>query len=539
MTTDCDRYGDTNLSDPIPNIGGWWTDWRYLASLVALGAIPLLWPPLPPLVDALGHLSRYHIETAIAGSPALQRYYSFDWKLIGNLGVDLLIVPLSAVIGVEAALKVIVLTIPVLTAAGLVLVSRAIHGRVTPFVAFALPLAYGFPFQFGFLNSCMATGLALLAFAAWISLGKRERKQLRAALFVVVGLLLWICHVVGWAELGIMVAAYEWSQARSRGQSWWTAAWTAVSSTIPLWPPIALMLVWRHGGAAGATAGWFNFSDKLTWLTDVFRDRWKNFDRASAALVTLVIVAGAVYRRVGFARDLGWVTLGLVLVFLALPFKLLGSDLADMRLAPLVFACGLLALKAPHNPRWGSAIAASALLFFLVRTAVVTFDFADNARGYREQLVALDYVPRGSRVLVFAATPCSDDWADGRVEHLGGMAIVRRDAFTNDQFALDGAQLLSIHYPAAGTFQKDPSQFIRTGACKSASEPIDERLIPVFPASAFDYVWLIGFPGADALRHPDLIRLWGRPNGALYRIVHARPAEGSPAERTSANPGQS
>ena len=495
---------------------------------MVLSAVPLLWPPLPPLVDALGHLSRYHIETAINVSPELRRYYTFEWRLIGNLGVDLLIVPLSALVGVEAALKLIVLTIPVLTAAGLVLVARAVHGRATPFVGFALPLAYGFPFQFGFLNSCLATGLALLAFAGWIALGQQGLGRWRTPLFVVIGLILWVCHVFGWAELGIMVAAYEWSQARAEGQSWWKAARVALRMTIPLWPPLALMILWRHDGAAGDTAGWFNFSEKLSWLTDVFHDRWKIFDQGSAALIAVIIVAGVALRRVGFARDLGWVTLGLALAFAMLPFKLLGSDLADMRLAPLLFALGLIALKAPRSARWSGAIAGCALAFFLVRTVSVTFNFADYARGYGRQLAALEYMPRGAKVLVFAATPCGDEWADGRLEHLGGMAIVRRDAFTNDQWALEGAQLLSIHYPAAGTFQKDPSQFIRTPACKTASERVDDTSIPDFPAAAFDYLWLIGFPGADRLRRPGLIRLWNRSDGALYRVTRNQPAKAVP-----------
>lgn len=427
--------------------------------------------------------------------------------------------------GLEAAFKLIVLTIPALTSAGLILVSRAVHGRVTPFVAFALPLAYGFPFQFGFLNSCLATGLALIAFAGWIELGKRGRQRSRGALFVMVGAFLWLCHVVGWAELGIMIAAYELSRARWRGQQWGSAAITAIRATVPLWPPIALMLIWRSSEAAGDTAGWFNLGDKLTWLTDVFRERWKYFDRGSAALISAVIIAGTALRRIGIARDLGWVSILLLLTFIVVPFTLLGSDLADMRLAPLVIGIALVALKTPNDSRLANAIAAGALLFFVARTAAVTFNFAVYARGYREQLVALDHVPYGARVLVFAATPCRDDWGDGRVEHLGGMAIVRRDAFTNDQFVLKGAQLLSIHHPAAGEFQHDPSQFIRTSACKTASEPIDDRSIPPYPSQAFDYMWVINFPGADRLRRPDLLRFWGRPDGALYRITSARPAD--------------
>ena len=517
------------MSAGRPSDHAWWHDWRYLTLLVLLGAVPLLWPPLPPLIDAPGHLSRYHIQTTIDHSQALQRYFSFDWKLIGNLGVDLLIVPLSALIGLEPALKLIVLMIPVLTALGLVLVSKATHRRVTPFVAFALPLAYAFPFQFGFLNSCLSTALALLAFAGWISLASTGHAKLRSAVFVPVGLLLWLCHVVGWAELGLMVAAHEWSRSLSRGDRWWQAVLRAVRETAPLWPPIALMLFWRSGGAAGDTTGWFVLANKLTWLTDVFRERWKVFDLGSMLLVTAVVVVGlALRRRIGFAKDLGWVILALTAAYLVVPYTLLGSDFADMRLMPLLLAVALLALREPPHPRLAGAVATIGLLFFLARTVVITVDFAGYARGYRNQLVALDYIPRGSRVLVVAAWPCRNEWASGRTEHLGGMAIVRRDAFTNDQWALSGAQLLSVHYPAAGFYQRDPSQFIPPWLCKGLDAPVGAQSFPKFPTSAFDYVWLISLQGADRFQRPDLIKTWSRSDGALYQVLKVDVSASSP-----------
>lgn len=285
------------------------------------------------------------------------------------------------------------------------------------------------------------------------------------------------------------------------------------------------MLVWRSDGVAGATTGWLNLSDKLMWLTDVFRERWKGFDRASAALITVVIVAGVVlHRRIGFASELGWVTLALLGAFLVVPYTLLGSGLPDMRLVPLVFAAAVVALGTPRNRCWASSVAAAALLFFLARTAVVTFEFVEYARGYRQQLVALNYIPKGARILVVAAWPCHNEWGDGRMEHLGGLAIVRRDAFTNDQWALSGAQLLSIHNEAAGAFQQDPSQFIPPSLCKGLREPIVAGAIPNFPTLAFDYVWLIDLPQADHIQRPDLIRVWSRSNGALYRVMHAIPA---------------
>src|SRR4051812_27720783 len=99
-------------------------DKRWALALLALAtAIPLLWPQIPPLVDLLGHMGRYHIETAIDHSPSLAAAYSFQWRLLGNLGVDLLIVPMAKLFGVELGTKLIVLAIPPLTAAGMLWVA--------------------------------------------------------------------------------------------------------------------------------------------------------------------------------------------------------------------------------------------------------------------------------------------------------------------------------------------------------------------------------------------------------------------------------
>src|SRR3954454_20595964 len=96
----------------------WWEHPALAVAAVLACAIPLLWPDIPPLVDLPGHMGRYHVQLEIGRSPWLGHFYDFRWALIGNLGLDLLVVPLSWLIGLEAAVKLIVVAIPVLTAAG-------------------------------------------------------------------------------------------------------------------------------------------------------------------------------------------------------------------------------------------------------------------------------------------------------------------------------------------------------------------------------------------------------------------------------------
>ena len=70
-----------------------------MALMVLLAFVPLLYPQIPPLVDIGGHMGRYKVAVDLAGSPILQQWFSFHWLPIGNLGVDLLVVPLAKLIG--------------------------------------------------------------------------------------------------------------------------------------------------------------------------------------------------------------------------------------------------------------------------------------------------------------------------------------------------------------------------------------------------------------------------------------------------------
>src|SRR5687768_14833354 len=102
----------------------WWEQSWFLAALVLLAMVPLLYPPIPPLVDLFGHMGRYRVQLDIDSSPWLSTYYGFHWAAIGNLGVDLLVMPLGRLIGLEPAVKLILLSIPPLTVAGFLWVAH-------------------------------------------------------------------------------------------------------------------------------------------------------------------------------------------------------------------------------------------------------------------------------------------------------------------------------------------------------------------------------------------------------------------------------
>ena len=510
---------------PAPKGGPrpWWESRPFVAAMILLAFVPLLYPPVPPLVDLLGHMGRYRVELDMAQSPDLQRYYSFQWQLIGNLGVDLLIVPLSKLVGLELAVKLIVMSIPPLTVAGFLWVAREVHNRLPPTVLFALPFAFGHPFQFGFVNFTLSMALAFLAFGLWLRLGRLGRTGLRAMLFVPISFLIFITHTFGWGSLGLLAFSAEAVRQHDRGIGWWRAGLRAAMHAAVMAGPLLLVLLWRSGVSQGMTSDWFNWAAKATWVVQALRDRWQLFDQAGLAVALVARVFAAVNPRLTLSRNLAFSALVLFAFFLILPRIVFGSAYADMRLVPFMIATALLAIrfKDATDPRLARNLALLGLGFYLLRIAATTLSLAIAANNQSARLAALDHVPVGARLVHLVSEDCATLWALPRNTHLGAMAIVRRNAFSNDQWAVEGANLLSVNYAEAGRFRADPSQIVRPPSCPNADfRPIDKALVAI-PRDAFDYVWTIDLPPHDPALLAGYTLIWRGPGSLLY----AKPAQ--------------
>ena len=499
----------------------WWETPAFALVLVLLTAIPLLLPDIPPLVDLPGHMGRYRVQLDLAESEALQRFYRFEWRLIGNLGIDLLVIPLEKLFGLELAVKLVVLSIPPVTAAGLLLIARIVHGALPPTAALALPFAYSFPFHFGFANFCLAIALALLAFALWRWLAIQGRFRLRAAIFLPLSVVLWVAHTFGWGVLGVLAYAAEMVRHRDEGKSWLKAWVQAAFDCLPLVLPMLLMILWRSGQVGGRTLDWFNWEHKFRWFYMMLRDRWEVFDIACVALLSAAILFAAGHRRIGFSRMLGMFAIFLGIVFLLLPRIVFGSAYADMRLAPYAFAMALLAIRFQpsfhdRTLRW---IAIASLSFFLVRIGATAVSFHHYDRAYDRELAALDHVPEGAQLVSFTGISCRQPWAMSRLEHLPAMAIVRREAFSNDQWTMVGAQLLTVTYPGGGRFVRDPSQMVTERQCGGEYWLSLDNSLKRLPQGAFDHIWLIRPPRHDPALVAGFTPLWRNGSSVLYRVA--------------------
>lgn len=499
---------------------GWWESPAVLAAVILLSAAPLLYPEIPPLVDMMGHMGRYRVQLDLAGSPWLGDYYGFEWAAIGNLGVDLLVMPLAPLIGLEPAVKLIVLSIPPLTVAGFLWVAREVHGRIPPTAFFAVPFAYGHPFLFGFVNYALSMALAFLAFALWLRLARLGRLRLRAVLFVPISLVVFFAHTYGWGALGLMCFSAEAVRQHDNGIGWLRSGVKAALHASVMALPLAIMVAWRSETHGGDTGDWFNWMTKIMWLKMALRDRWELYDFGSIIAIALLLLWSRGNRKVTFSRNLAFSGIVLVAGFLLLPRIIFGSAYADMRLVPYMIAVLVLAIRfrGATDLRLGTWLAIGGLLFALVRLGTTTASLAIAANDHQAKLEALGHVPMGARVVSLVRMPCTGLWSLPRNSHLGAMVIVRRHGFSNDQWVVEGANLLQLEHRAAGDFAADPSQTVRPHECANAYWPSIDESLEALPRDAFDYAWLINPPPYDPRLVEDMEEVWRGDGSILYRI---------------------
>lgn len=500
----------------------WWDRAWFVGALVLLAAVPLLYPKIPPLADLLGHMGRYRVQLDLADSASLQRFYDFHWAAIGNLGVDVLVEALAPLIGLEVAVKLIVLSIPPLTVAGFLWVAREVHGRVPPTALFALPFAYGFPFLFGFVNFALSMALAFLAFGLWLRLGRLDRTGLRAMLFVPISIIVFFVHAYGWGVLGLLCFSAEAVRQHDRGAGWFRSGFNAALSASVMALPLLFMFAWRSDTSGGKTGAWFEWELKWEWVYSALRDRWRLLDLGSLVLVGVAFLFCLVSRAFALSRNLAFSAIVLAIAFVLLPRIIFGSAYADMRLVPYVFAVIMLSFRSRHAeyPRSAALLATVGLCFFLVRIGSTTASLAIAANDQQAKLTALDHIPHGARVATLVTEPCGKYWPILRDSHLGAMVIVRKEGFSNDQWVLEGLNLLTLKHTGAGMFAADPSEIVHPNHCRRGRMALwsIDMALRVLPRPAFDYVWLINPPPYDPRLVSDMQLVWRGGGTILYRL---------------------
>ncbi len=372
------------------------------------------------------------------------------------------------------------------------------HGRITPFAIFALPLIYARSFLYGFLNYTLSLGLLWCSLALWIAMSERGAIRRRWAVFAFVATLIWTCHLAGWALLCIAVGAQEFMRQRERKRTWISAAVASIAPLSCLLVPwIVKLLTLQLSAGSGNTDGFFHIVEKLGEVFQVFQDRWFLFDVVSAQVVALIVVCSWVAGWSRLNRGLALAALATAVCVILVPQRLLGSFYADQRLVEpaLLFALLAIGFSGRETARFRQAAFIAAILFAGVRLIGNSISFWHLGNRSAADLRVLEALPRHAQMVTFRAVDCPPPmpWTIDRSSHLSGYAIARRDAYSNDQWDVPGAQLLQIHNPAVGPFATDGSVLVFETRCEGKPGVVEKaEMVPL----AVPYLWIIwnGYP---------------------------------------------
>ena len=497
----------------------WWSRKDYNALLILLMLLPLFWPAVIPLEDLPGHMGRFRIQAGISDAPTLAETFSIHWMPVGNLGVDLIVLVLQPLLGIELATKLAIILLIIIFLVGLILVIAEAHGEIPATAAFALPLAYAYPFQFGFVNFWLASGLALLTFGLVLRYQRLEHSRAWRLLILVGSLVIYFAHVFGWVFFALMIGGNSiYRQYYYCGINC-QAIRNIIIEGFLLCLPIIFVVLWRSTDSGGETSAYFDIFNKWGWIESSLRDRWVQLDGQSALGCVGLIILGLV-GAVRMNPRLLTIFVLLTGFYLFIPFAFHGLIYADMRMAPLLLAIGIAALapRAFMGRRGAAMLAIAALVFVCVRTVAMTYSYVLASEDQENYLLALDHIPKGSRVVALVAPDCPRGWSGSHITSLASMAIVRRDAFVNAQFEMPGAQLVAVSPSIPRGFAYGTGSLVRLPDCDRPEPELAERIVQI-PYDSFDYVWLLGVGPRDRPSIPQLHLVWSNDQNAVYSII--------------------
>jgi len=364
----------------------------------------------PPQHDTPGHMARHFLEAQHLFGGELPPFYEVQYRLLPNLGADLVVPPLMAVIEPLLASKIFLSLAVVLYWLGPALFiwqygGYKLSGLVSALLL--LPLSFSNAFFWGFLNFYTSVGLAFVAlFHFGVIAARPQPRVLDLVLHALLVTLLFFWHLAGFGIYGIVMAAQmatrAWQRVRSRGRApFWQCIWPQVLLGLPALPAIGLFVLYSTGKTV-QTDYWAPLWHKLLLPLYLFRTYDVVADLAFAALwlgACLALVLGR--QSLKSQEPWLWASMaGILALTLVVPTEWGSVYNADARFMPGLLVC-VVCLGARLTQRRlllaGGLLAAS----LVVRYGSVHIEWTRLDQRLQRVAAAFELFPEGSRIMPF------------------------------------------------------------------------------------------------------------------------------------------
>ncbi len=509
---------------------GWPDTYWWIAALtiaVALG-FPFFLVDVPPVLDYPNHLARYFV-LAHPNDPILSRMYQPQWKILPNIGMDVLGVALLKIADVHVGGRILLacsLFVPII---GVVTYSRVVFGRFLYWPLASALIAYNGIFFLGFLNFELSLGLAFAAAALWIAVRDRSvvwTTVLGAAMAAVI----FFCHILGVGLFALLIGSWEFGRLldlqRRNKLDGREVLQTGVMLGLALSSSLILYLACPLSETSSSIGSWSG-SEKLAALFVPFMD----YHLHTTTVIGVFFIAFLILarRHLHVAQGTVLALLILAVMFVAAPSSIKSGTFVNPRLTLMMALLLFAGMQLRLRPRVGLYVG---LIFAAVigfRALNVALDWVDHRRDLADLRSAIANVPPGSRVMVARGhaghevetkVPTRAIQGGQRVDgHVAGLLVIERHAFWPLMFASPTQQPIAVRapYDRIANPLGDPVvwRVLR-------QEPLAAKILAAVPylqnwRANFDNVLLID-PPEFINPPPGLVEVYRGDFAVLYRI---------------------
>lgn len=508
--------------------------WPLIVALLCI--LPAVTMPVLPFIDFYAHTLRYDILADGGRDPGFAANYQIAWKLLPNLGLDVLGAALFRVLPELVAARLLVLMVIVAPIAGMLVLSRGLHGRVTPIsIAVAGLVAHSFILSWGFANFLLGLALALAGIGCWIGQADRPRRQLAVA--AVFGVVIFLTHGFVFALWGMLLFSVEVMEAIGGGQHRLAALGRrSLRLLVVAALPVLMFLATdtAQGAGGGVTTAFVNIGAQMEqdrfvaralaeiWLRldaalRVSESNWPWADRLFGAVLWGLIGFGLVTRRFRLDRRL-WLAAPLLLfIGIVVPPAMFGVGHLPERLPLVLLAILGAGIALAPDGRRGIGLSRALAVLLPLHLVIVTLGWAQERDGYARFLALAETQPAGGLGNVAYAPG-----AKARDEMRGCKPLTFLLGMTRGvavpTFANPTQQPLAIVGPLAAAMARyDALEEASAGGLEGAAQ------VAAMMRSGFDLVVLcrgryLGAGGA-APEVAGAVALGSGPDWTLYRAV--------------------
>jgi hypothetical protein len=368
--------------------------------LLIVAILPTLLVRFPATEDYLDHLGQMYILTT-AGTKDANPYYQVSWVLYPYLAMDIIVPLLARVMDLETAGWLFFLAAQLLVVTGAVVLELSVKRRHEIAGVAAILTLYSLPFSLGLVHFEFGTGIALWGIACWIALRRVADWPLRNAIHAGFVVVLFLSHFFALAIYGLTIGLFELRQVFD---SKFDARRVLTTLSTLIWPVVVMLLLMKAAGGGSSVLITYNewwFSWKPVWFLIFLNGYSIILAAGSAAALTVLLLYGGLKRSLSISVEGKWIGFGFLVCFLAMPFRLFGANMYDIRMITAAFLIlPAFVTFAPPTRSLGYLMALVTSGIIAVNISYISYVWFSYRSDYAAMVASFALLRQGSFVLV-------------------------------------------------------------------------------------------------------------------------------------------